>query len=199
MRELVFHGGGRLLAAGLATTAALALSGCGGGGSNGAGGGIGDQVDDLRDALLDLDPATAVPGSGTATYDGLAGIYFTSPEGPEAAVGQLEMIATFGANTLGGSISNVQIDDGPSLGGSLTVGGTIAGVNVNATANGTLTGSNVGDITAALTMDGTFRGDGATPEGVYGNIVSGTLTAVGYPPDTLLVTGGEFGGTLRSP
>lgn len=137
---------------------------------------------DVVTAAADVVAIAALPDmasvdmpTGTATYTGnIVGL-----EAGEGVIGDLTLNADFGASTISGSATNVNLVGSSEigdqrLGGSLDVAGTIAGTGMTGTMTGALTGAVQGfavTFDADLAMNGDFK-TGSTP----GDRVSGALT-----------------------
>lgn len=187
---------------GILCIAALGLSGCGA-----AERAIADRIGDEDDAavrgeteyfvLLDegnaingrlnlLGPATNMPASGTASFDGIASMNWGPPvvdSGGTVLLSRVTLNADFAANTIGGDFTGFERQSGAQIGGSLAVtNGTIAGSGVSFNLIGQLTGAVEGDIEAS-TENATFLGDGA--QGIEGDL-TGTFTGIGLEPAPLV-------------
>lgn len=198
----------------LAVIAAFLLSGCMGsssgsssspppGGGGGGGGPPGQTFDAHDPAAVAMDgrvaamsETQAMPTSGQASYDGYAFIEMSETgqnvrpgdAGYEAALGQMALTADFAGGGVTGRIHNVGVEDGPTLGGQLDISnGQLSGNGLSSKVTGTLTGSDLGSVTADLDMNGTFRGDGAAAVG--GNF-TGDVTFGG---GGVLIVGGDSG------
>lgn len=200
----------------LTAIAAILLSGCMGssggsgsspppGGGGGGGGGLPGETFATHDpaavameSRIDaMSETQARPTSGRANYDGYAFIEMNmtgqnvrpGDEGYEAALGQMALTADFaGEGSVTGRIHNVGVEEGPTLGGQLDISeGRLTGNGLTGKVSGTLTGSDMGDVTADLDMDGRFRGNDA--DAVVGGFTGGVMFGNGQNR----VVGGDSG------
>lgn len=192
--------------------AAILLSGCMGssGGSSssppgGGGGGVppGQTFDAHDPAAVAMDERVAamsatqaMPTSGQARYDGYAFIEMSETgqnvrpgdAGYEAVLGQMALSADFASGGVTGRIHNVGVEEGPTLSGQLDISeGRLTGNGLTGKVSGTLTGSDMGDVTADLGMDGRFRGNDADA------VVGGFTGDVMFGNGQNRVVGGDSG------
>lgn len=199
----------------LTVVAAILLSGCMGssggsssspppGGGGGGGGGLPGETFDAHDPeavamdsrVADMSATPAMPTSGQARYDGYAFIEMSETgqnvrpgdAGYEAVLGQMALSADFASGGVTGRIHNVGVEEGPTLSGQLDISeGRLTGNGLTGKVSGTLTGSDMGDVTADLGMDGRFRGNDADA------VVGGFTGDVMFGNGQNRVVGGDSG------
>ena len=199
----------------LTVVAAILLSGCMGscGGSSSSpppGGGGGGGGVPRGETFATHDPAAvamesrigamsetqARPTSGRANYDGYAFIEMNmtgqnvrpGDPGYEAVLGQMALSADFAGGGVTGRIHNVGVEEGPTLSGQLDISdGRLTGNGLTGKVSGTLTGSDMGSVTADLDMNGTFRGNDADA------VVGGFTGDVMFGNGQNRVVGGDSG------
>ncbi len=142
-------------------------------------------------------PDATMPGAGTASYTGRV----VAQEANEGVIGDLALTADFGASTITGTASNLNIIgssdiDDQTLAGSLGVSGTIAGTGMTADMTGNLTGAAQGfsiGFNADLNMVGQFKTATNPADKVAGTITGSiAITAPNGGGDTLNITTGTF-------
>lgn len=172
--------------AGLVVAMAGTLSACG---SNGVSYG---ELETQGEALIakyeetDVTPEGQMPTEGTATYRGVAALGEGTTE--QDVYGKMTMTADFGANTIGGKITNLREPEG-AIGGSLDITeGVITGNTFTADVNGDVTVSGEGVATVDAGASGVFLGENY--EAIAADI-GGTIVMDGETTDFGGIMGGE--------
>lgn len=157
---------------------------------------LADEFDDLLDASEGVDftdPAT-LPGSGSATYDGVMGLSTDGSDGlPSDMVGEMTLRADFGADSLSGSVQNVSTSSDEGLDGSLAISDGAIDRDVDLEEDytydfdlaGTLTDDDGTDLEVSAVGVGDFLGDDfqqatGTVSGVLSSDAGTSLLDGGY-------------------
>jgi len=138
----------------------------------------------------------SMPTAGVATFSGLIGGDFTAASDADGGfIGDLDFTVDFASAQIAGTANNLNfVDDAgvpdQTLGGALTVSGTVTGNAMTATATGRLTGVYKGFSGSSnfnLGLAGVFH-----TKTTAADTVAGTVTGVGRGDYYAAVTNGEF-------
>ena len=122
----------------------VAVAACSDGGSGGSGGEDRPTFDDLADLgdaidaeslALDYTQPTTLPGSGSATYEGMVALDTVIVDGslqdsPDL-IGELTMTASFGSNAIGGQATNFVSETDETFDGTLPITDGLISRNVD--------------------------------------------------------------------